>query len=99
VTPVTLAMILADAERRLSAHVQALAARLDAGEDVWSEYCTAISTLKDLVGESRTPLLTTQQIADKFQVKPRTIRKKGKRLGLEAVRLGARGVGAIRWRA
>jgi hypothetical protein len=99
VTPVALATIFADAERRLIAHVQALAARLDADEDVWPAYCTAVSTLKGLVGEARTPLLTTQEVAAKFQVSSRTVRAKARRLGLEAVRLGERGRGAIRWRS
>jgi excisionase family DNA binding protein len=93
------ALALAEAERRLLARCQALGQRLDAGEDVWGEYTTAVAALNALVPAERRPLATTREMAEKFGVTPRTIRKLGKRGKLDAVRLGARGTGAIRWRA
>jgi hypothetical protein len=94
------ALVFADAERRLVEYAQALAKRLDAGEqDTMPEYRATVDTLKRLVGEAREPLMTTKQAAEKFGISPRTVRKRGKRLGLEEIRLGARGRSAIRWRA
>jgi excisionase family DNA binding protein len=97
VTPGALA--LAEAERRLLARCQELGRRLDAGEDVWDAYSTAVTALTALVTPERRPLATTKEMAEKFGVTPRTIRKLGQRGKLEAVRLGKRGTGAIRWRA
>jgi hypothetical protein len=96
---IAVATIFADAERRLIAHVQTLCGRLDAGEDVWAEYLPAVTTLRALIPPERQPLATTAQLAEQFQVAPRTVRRKGRQLGLEAVRLGKRGTGAIRWRS
>ncbi|PYN83015.1 MAG: hypothetical protein DMD96_03840 [Candidatus Rokuibacteriota bacterium] len=98
-----LALLFAEAEKRLIERVSGLGARLDAGENLlWSEYCQALETLKRLVGEAREPLLTTKQLSEKLALTPRTIRRlsKTKKLqNVEEVRLGARGTGAIRWRA
>src|SRR2546426_12338330 len=97
-----LALLFAEAEKRLSERVSGLGARLDAGENVWPEFCQALDTLKRLVGEAREPLLTTKQLSEKLALTPRTIRRlsKTKKLqNVEEVRLGARGTGAIRWRA
>jgi hypothetical protein len=96
---IALATIFADAETGLTVYLQALAKRLDANENVWVEYRASLETLKRLVGEERLPVLTTEQAAQKFQVSPRTIRAKGARLGLEAVRSGKAGRAAIRWRS
>jgi excisionase family DNA binding protein len=97
VTPAALALV--EAERRLLARCQALAARLDGGEDVWSEYVAAVDALNALVPAERRPLATTKEIAERLNVSPRTVRKLGKAGKLEAVRLGKRGPGAIRWRS
>jgi hypothetical protein len=94
-----LVLLFAEAERRLIAHAEELAKRLDAGErDVMREYRETIVALKRLVGEARAPLMTTKQAAEKFNVSPKTIRRRGKKLGLEAIRMGARG-NVIRWRS
>ena len=60
-----LALIFAEAERRLIKYAQELAERLDAGEDVMPEYRATIDTLKRLIGEERTPLVTTKALAEK----------------------------------
>jgi hypothetical protein len=57
VTPASLA--LAEAERRLLARCQELGRHLDAGEDVWGEYVSAVSALSALVPAERRPLPTT----------------------------------------
>jgi len=94
-----LALLFANAERRLIAHAEELVKRLDTGErDVMPEYRETIVALKRLIGEERAPLLTTKQEAEKFGVKPRTIRKRAGKLGLEPVSIGSRGRAAIRWR-
>jgi len=97
VTPAALA--LADAERRLVARCQVLTQQLDAGEDVWAAYTAAVRALNALVPAERRPLETTREMATRLNVSPRTVRKLGRAGKLEAVRLGKRGTGAIRWRA
>jgi excisionase family DNA binding protein len=97
VTPAALALI--EAERRLLARCQALGQRLDAGEDCWAEYTPAVVALNALVPSERRPLTTTREMAERLNVSPKTVRKLGKTGKLEAVRLGKRGTGAIRWRA
>jgi excisionase family DNA binding protein len=99
VTPAALA--LAEAERRLTARVQQLCAKLDAGEDVWREYETAVAALNALVPAERKPLLTTAQLAEQLNLSPRTVRKHARagKIQAEAVRLGRAGRGAIRWRS
>jgi hypothetical protein len=99
VTP--LALVLAQAEKRLTERVIALGERLDSGEDVWSSYVPTVDVLVRLIGDERRPLLTTKGLAEKLQLSPRTVRRLAKRgqLNAEPVRLGARGRSAIRWRA
>lgn len=96
-TPAALA--LANAERRLVARCEALAERLDSGEDVWSEYADAVTALNALVPAERRPLLSTKEMAQFLDLKPKTVRRLGKAGKLEAVRLGKGGRGAIRWRS
>ena len=96
-TPAALA--LAEAERRLLARCQALGQRLDAGEDVWGAYIAAVNAITTLVPPERRPLATTREMAERLGVAPKTVRKLGRAGKLEAVRLGKRGSGAIRWRA
>jgi excisionase family DNA binding protein len=97
VTPAVLA--LAEAERRLVARCQELGRRLDAGEDVWVQYTPAVTLLNALVPAERRPLVTTQEMAKRLNVTPRTVRKLGKAGKLEGLRLGKRGTAAIRWRS
>jgi excisionase family DNA binding protein len=97
VTPAALA--LAQAERRLLARCHALGQRVDAGEDVWDQYVTAVAALTALVPPERRPLITTGEMAQRLKVLTRTVRKLGKNGTLEALRLGKRGRGAIRWRS
>src|SRR5262245_29658386 len=94
-----LALLFAAAEKRLSLRVEKLAERLEAGEDCWAGYVDALVALKRLVGDERTPLLTTQQMGEKLAITARTVRRLGKRGKLESVRLGEAGRAAIRWRA
>ena len=96
-TPAALA--LAAAERRLVARCQALGERIDRGEDAWSEYAAAVTALNALVPAERRPLLSTKEMAERLDLKPKTVRRLGKAGKLEAVRLGKRGTGAIRWRS
>jgi excisionase family DNA binding protein len=53
------------------------------------------------VPAERRPLATTREMAARLGVTPKTLRKLGKagKLTAEAVRLGNRGRGAIRWRS
>ena len=95
-TPAALA--LADAERRLVARVQALAERLEAGEDVWSAYVDAVTALNTLVPAERRPLMKTKELAARLGLTPKTVRRLGKAGKLEGERYGKRGTGAIRWR-
>jgi excisionase family DNA binding protein len=97
VTPSALA--LAEAERRLLARCRELGQRLDAGDDVWREYTDVVAALNALVPAERRPLATTKEMAEQLHVSPRMVRKLGKVGRLEAVRLGKRGTGAIRWRS
>ena len=92
------ALLLAEAERRLTARCEDLGQRLDAGEDVWHEYVSAITTLHALVSAERRPLATTAEMAQKYQVTPKTVRRWGRTGKLAAERLGQRGRAAIRWR-
>jgi excisionase family DNA binding protein len=94
-----LALLLAQAERRLTDRVIALGERLDAGEDVWDAYTTAVATLNALVPAERRALMTTAEMAQHLQVSQKTIRKLGKTKKLESIRLGRRGSAAIRWRS
>ena len=96
-TPAALA--LAEAERRLLARGQELGERIDAGENIWTEYIAVVTALNALVPAERRPLETTKAMAQRLNVSPRTVRKLGKAGKLEAVRLGKRGTGAIRWRS
>jgi hypothetical protein len=97
-TPAALALI--EAERRLLGRVQALAARLDAADDTaWPEYLATTTALRALIPEERRGLATTREMAEKFGLSPKTIRKLGREKKLESIRLGARGRGAIRWRS
>ena len=97
-TPTALA--LAEAERRLLARCQALGRRLDDGADVWTDYIAAITAVAALIPpERRAAFMTTAEMADRLAVTPRTVRRLGKVGKLEAVRLGKRGTGAIRWRS
>src|SRR2546427_6191714 len=95
------ALLLAQAERRLLEHVDELGRRLDVGENVWTEYLEALTVLHALVPEERRPLATTKDLAEKYSVTPRTIRKWAKRGKLRETgeQLGQRGTAAIRWKA
>ena len=96
--PITLAMI--EAEHRLLTRLQELGARLDAGEDhLWTEYLSIITTINVLVPAERRPWVTTKEMATKLGVAPKTVRRLGTDGKLEHVRFGARGTGAIRWKA
>jgi excisionase family DNA binding protein len=93
-------LALAEGERRTLARLCALAERLDAGdENAWPDYLATVTTLRALIPEERQPLMTTQQMASRLQVSPKTVRKLGKAKKLDSIRLGQRGTGAIRWRA
>jgi hypothetical protein len=95
-----LALALAQAERRLVARLETLATRLDGGdESAWPDYLATLNTLHTLVPAEYRPLVTTREMAERLGVKPRLLRTKGTKLGLQAIRLGARGTGAIRWRS
>lgn len=92
-------LVLAEAERLLQERCSALAARIKAGDDtVWPDYNAAITTMRALIPPERQPLSTTAEMAERLNNSPRTVRKLGKAGKLEAVRLGKRGSGAIRWR-
>jgi excisionase family DNA binding protein len=87
-------------ERRILARLEALAERLDAGDDgAWPDFLATISTLAVLDPVERRPLATTKEMAERLNVTPKTVRRLGKAGRLEAVRLGRRGPGAIRWRS
>ena len=96
-TPAALALI--EAERRLLARCQDLGQRLDTGADVWTDYIATVRALVALIPPERRALMTTAEMAERLNVSPRTVRKLGKAGKLEAVRLGKRGAGAIRWRS
>jgi len=92
-------LLLAEGERRVLRRVQELSVRLDAGDnDAWPEYLAALTVLHALVPPERRPLETTAEVAKRFSISPKTVRRKGRKLGLEPVRIGARGTAAIRWR-
>ena len=97
-TPAALA--IAKAEQRLLSRCQDLGQRLDEGADnIWGEYLEAVNTLAALIPPERRALMTTAEMAERLNVSPRTVRNLGKAGKLEAVRLGKRGTGAIRWRS
>jgi excisionase family DNA binding protein len=78
----------------------ALAARLDAGDETaWSDYIATITVINALVPAERRPLATTKEMAERLNVTPKTIRRWGRAGKLQHERHGARGTGAIRWRA
>jgi excisionase family DNA binding protein len=93
------ALVIAEAERRLLARCQELCQRLDAREEVWPEYIATVTTIVALIPPERRGLLTTAEMAERLQVTPKTVRRLGKQGKLDAVRLGKRGSGAIRWRS
>jgi excisionase family DNA binding protein len=94
------ALLLTQAERRFIERAQSLGTRLDAGDEAaWPDYIAVVVAMKQLVGVEREPLMTTKTMAEKLGVTPKTVRRLGKAGKLEAVRLGKRGTGAIRWRA
>jgi hypothetical protein len=98
------ALVLSQAENRLLERAQTLAAQLDSGNDsVFDQYVTVIVALKTLLGDARTPMLTTQGLADRLQLSPRTIRRlhKAKKLTgvAEKIQLGKAGRGSTRWRS
>ena len=96
-----LALVLAHAERRLLERVDELGRRLDAGEHVWPDYLAALTALQALIPPERRPLETTKELAERYAVTPKTIRKwsaRGK-LRAERVHLGKNGTGAIRWKS
>ena len=68
------ALVLAEAERRITERAHELQARLDAGEDVWSAYLPVVSTLHALVPRERRDFATTKQMAERLQLTPKTIR-------------------------
>jgi excisionase family DNA binding protein len=94
------ALLLAQGEIRLRERIAELIERIDGGDvSAWPEYLQALMALQALIPEDRRPLATTKEMAEKLGVTPKTVRRLGKAGKLEAVRLGKRGTGAIRWRA
>jgi hypothetical protein len=89
---------------RLIARLQALEARLDAGEEsAWGEYAAAAASLAAIVPHTLPGasgrLLTTAEMADAMRVSTKTLLRKRARGELQAVQLARRGPGALRWRA
>lgn len=97
------ALVLLRAQAKLVERVEQLGARLDAGEDVWAHYVQAALALAALAPattpEARGILLTTEQLAERMQVSPKTVLRRAKRGELKPVRHGERGRGALRWPA
>lgn len=98
--PLTLA--LQRAQGQLLARLAELEARLAAGDEAaWAPYL-ATATALATIGPALAPgaggqLLTTQELAERLQLSPRTVRRRAKAGQLEPVRLGKRGRGALRW--
>jgi excisionase family DNA binding protein len=101
VTPAALALMRAQAN--FVTRMGELAAKLAKGEDVWREYAEAAAALAAIAPQAAPGangrLMTTSELAEWLNVSAKTVLRKRKRGELQAVQLGARGPGALRWRA
>jgi excisionase family DNA binding protein len=101
VSPAQLA--LRRAEACLVERLAHLEAQVAAGNEAsWSAYCST-ATLAAIAPVTQPgasgELLTTEQMADRLQLSPRTVRRRAQAGKLEPIRMGARGRGALRWPA
>jgi hypothetical protein len=98
-----IALRLERAAQRLGERLAALEDRLSDDGGLWREYAEVAAALAAvLVGIApgrRGELLTTQQMAEKLGIAPKTLlRQKAKGLVQPALQLGRRGRAALRWR-
>jgi hypothetical protein len=89
--------------QRLAARLAELEERLNAGDPVWREYAATMRTLAivmpAIAPERRGHLMTTAQMASRFNISPRTLLRRAQTGKAQpAVRLGTRGRAALRWR-
>jgi hypothetical protein len=83
-----LLLALQNAGARLLRRVDALEARLDQGENVWTDYLATLTALVAVVG------LTTKQLGERLGITDRTVRRRARAGKLASVsKIGAR------WRA
>ncbi len=95
-------LVLLRAGNRLIERLEKLEPGLDdADPERWREYAALAEALAAIVPHmipgAGGELLTTEQLADRLQVSPRTIRRRVKSGELQPVRLGRRGRSALRW--
>lgn len=100
----TLALRLEGGAHRLGARLQELDQRLEQGDlDAWPDFLATIealaAVLPAIAPERRGQLLTTAEMASRFNVSSKTLLRRVRSGQVQpAVRLGARGPAAIRWR-
>jgi hypothetical protein len=103
-TPTTRALLLDAAAAKIEARLLALDRLVAPGEGpAWSEYVALAHALAALVSVTRPEaggrLLTTQEMAQKLGIAPKTLLRRRKRGQVQApVMLGERGRAALRWR-
>ncbi len=99
IEPFVMRAVLQRAVSRLQTRAVALEERLDAGEDVWTAYAEAVEALAAVAARtapgSHAELLTTQQMAARLNLSPKTLlRRKARGEVRPAVAKGK----LLRWR-
>jgi hypothetical protein len=102
--PWTLAAVLERAARRLAERLAQLEEQLQQGDAAaWPAFCEAsqalAAVLPVIAPGARGELLTTQQMAERLGIAPKTLLRRRARGQVKApVQLGERGRAALRWR-
>jgi hypothetical protein len=96
-------LALARGEARLLARLADLEAQLEGDEARWLEYAQILAALA-AIAPTTAPgglgeLITTRQLAERVGLTPKTVLRRMKQQGVEPIRFGRRGPGALRWSA
>jgi AraC-like DNA-binding protein len=98
-------LTLARGEARLIERLAQLNTELDVTGDrqTWLEYAQLLAALAAIAPAtmpgSLGELITTQQLAERVGLSPKTVLRRMKQQGVEPVRFAKRGPGALRWAA
>lgn len=101
---ISVQVALLQAQGRLIERLERLAPRVAADEEgCWSAYCEAASALAAIAPViapgAGGQMLTTEQLAERLQISPKTLLRRAKKGQVQPLRLAARGRGALRWPA